>query len=176
MRVTATALQGVWAIDTDTQPDARGSFTRLLCVQALAQAGIDFVPQQISMAHNTHTHTLRGLHWQTTPDETKLVLCISGSAYDVAVDMRPQSPTYLQHVARTLQAGQGLLLAPQFAHGYLTLQPNTTLLYAMQGIYNAHTATGARYNDPALAIAWPHAPAVISARDACWGNCYLSIT
>jgi dTDP-4-dehydrorhamnose 3,5-epimerase len=171
MKFEATALPDVIRIVPTPHADARGFFGRLYCPQEMAAAGLDFTSVQINLSRNTAAHTLRGMHFQTEPHgEAKIVRVTRGAIFDVAVDIRPGSATYLKHVALRLDAeSAGALFIPEgFAHGFLTLEPETDVLYQMGRAYVPGVARGYRWDDPALAIDWPQAPAVINEADRNW--------
>src|SRR5207249_4030180 len=138
---------------------------RTWCADEFAGAGLPEQFVQSSVSWNEHRHTLRGMHWQAEPHaEGKLVRCTRGAVLDVTVDLRPDSPTYLRHVAVRLDEDnrRSLFLAPGLAHGFLTLEPRTEVLYQMDIRYVPEAARGARWDDPAFAIEWPALPEVIS--------------
>jgi dTDP-4-dehydrorhamnose 3,5-epimerase len=169
MRFTATALQGVVVVELEPRTDERGAFARLHCPDAFAAAGHPFVPAQTSLSRNPTAGTLRGMHYQRAPHgETKLVRCVRGRIFDVAVDLRPASPTHRQWTAAELSAetGRALLIPEGVAHGFLTLEPDSDVIYQIAPEYQPGHEAGVRWDDPAFAIAWPHAPALISPRDA----------
>jgi dTDP-4-dehydrorhamnose 3,5-epimerase len=164
-----TAIAGVVEVLPQRHSDDRGAFLRTFCADAFRPFG--FVPSQISLSENPRCHTLRGLHWRAAPfQETKLVRCVRGAAFDVALDLRPGSPTRLRHVAVQLGAEEGnaLLIPRGCAHGFLTLRDDTTIEYLIDIPYAPGHDRGARWNDPAFAIPWPAPPAVIGGRDAAW--------
>jgi dTDP-4-dehydrorhamnose 3,5-epimerase len=166
-----TALPGVTEILPQPARDARGAFFRAFCAAEFAAAGHPFQPIQVSFSENTRRHTLRGMHWQAPPAaETKLIRCVRGAVHDVALDLRPSSPTHGQHVAVVLAAevGNAILIPPGCAHGFLTLTDDAVLEYMMDAPHAPSQARGLRWNDPRFAIPWPAAPAVISDRDASW--------
>jgi dTDP-4-dehydrorhamnose 3,5-epimerase len=120
---------------------------------------------------NARAHTLRGLHFQRPPHaETKLIRVVRGAVFDVLADIRPGSPTHGRAAAVTLSAREtAMVYAPAgVAHGYLTLTDDSAMLYFIDEPYAPEAAAGVRYDDPALGIAWPHAPAVIAERDRSW--------
>ncbi len=171
MQLSPTTLAGVWRVAAEPRADERGSFARLHCPEEFAAAGVPFEPAQTSLSRNTHVHTLRGMHYQAQPyGETKLVRVVRGRIFDVAVDLRPQSPTHRRWVAVELSAeGMDALLIPEgVAHGFLTLEPETDVLYQISPTYRPGHEAGVRFDDPAFGIAWPAAPAVISERDRSW--------
>jgi dTDP-4-dehydrorhamnose 3,5-epimerase len=126
---------------------------------------------QCNISHNRQRGTLRGLHYQRAPhQEAKLIRCVRGALYDVAVDLRPESPTFRQWVGVELRASDRqpsrMLYVPEgFAHGFQTLQDDTEIVYQMSGFYAPEAAAGYRWNDPAFAVGWPEPIAVISERD-----------
>lgn len=169
MRFTATAIEGVVVVDIDPMTDVRGAFARLHCPDEFAAAGHPFVPAQTSLSRNPAAFTLRGLHHEAPPhEETKLVRVTRGRIFDVAVDLRPASPTYLAWTGAELSAdnGRALLIGRGLAHGFITLEDDTDVLYQIDRVFEPGHGLGARWNDPAFAIAWPAAPRVISDRDA----------
>ena len=169
MKFNPTAIHGAFLIDLAPATDDRGSFSRIFCEKTFADAGIDLRPVQTNLSRNPLAATLRGLHFQREPHgEAKLVQCVRGRIHDVAVDLRPGSPTYLAHVAVTLSPdAQRLFHIPAgCAHGYLTLEPHSDVLYQVSAAYAPAAASGVRWNDPAFGIAWPRAPAAIADRDA----------
>ena len=171
MRFTATDIEGVVIVDAEPHTDARGSFARLHCPEEFAAAGIPFEPVQTSVSRNPGAHTLRGLHYQPAPNaETKLVRVTRGRVFDVAVDLRRESPTHRRWTATELSAEnlRGLFIPQGVAHGFLTLEPDSDVLYQIAPAFQPGFEAGVRWNDPAFAIAWPASPAVISERDAAY--------
>lgn len=169
MRFTPTEIAGVTLVDLDPATDDRGSFARLHCPNEFAAAGHPFAPAQTSLSRNTRAFTLRGLHYQASPwAETKLVRVMRGRIFDVAVDLRPDSPTYRGWTATELSAdnGRALLIGAGMAHGFLTLEDETDVLYQIDRIFEPGHDRGARWDDPAFGITWPAKPLVISERDA----------
>ncbi len=161
MILQPTALVGVFTVDLDRRADARGYFARSYDAAVLAQHGLEPTDTQWSVSFNTARGTLRGLHYQADPHgEWKLVRCTRGAIFDVAVDLRAGSPTRGQHVAVELSAesGRALYIPPGCAHGFQTLADDTELLYGISPAYVAEGARGIRFDDPALAIAWPLPP------------------
>ncbi|HEX5379430.1 MAG TPA: dTDP-4-dehydrorhamnose 3,5-epimerase family protein [Phenylobacterium sp.] len=169
MRFAPTSIDGVVVVDIDPSKDERGAFARLHCPQEFAAAGHPFVPAQTSLSRNTRALTLRGLHYEAAPhEEAKLVRVTRGRIFDVAVDLRPDSPTYLAWTGAELSAenGRALLIGRGMAHGFLTLEDDTDVLYQIDRIFEPGHGRGARWNDPAFGVAWPAQPKVISERDA----------
>ena len=169
MRFTATELPGVVVVDVEPRADDRGAVARLHCPEEFAAAGHPFTPVQTSLSRNVQALTLRGLHYQPAPHaETKLVRCVRGRIFDVAVDLRAGSPTHRRWTATELSAetGRALLIPEGVAHGFLTLEPDSDVLYQIAPVYQPGREAGVRWDDPAFGIAWPAAPALISPRDA----------
>lgn len=169
MRFTATEIDGVVIVDLDLMSDERGAFARLHCPDEFAAAGHSFVPQQTSLSRNAKAGTLRGMHYEAAPrEEAKLVRVVRGRIFDVAVDLRPNSPTYRRWTGTELSAanGRALLIGKGMAHGFVTLEDDTDVLYQIDRIFEPGHGRGVRWNDPAFAIVWPLSPVVISERDA----------
>ena len=169
MRFSPTSLPGLVVVDVEPRADARGSFARLQCPDEFAAAGHPFAPVQTSLSRNPAAGTLRGLHYQSDPfAETKLVRAVRGRIFDVAVDLRPDSPTFRSWHGEELSAdnARALLIPPGLAHGFLTLEPDTDVLYQISPAFSPGHEAGVRWNDPAFSIAWPAVPRLISERDA----------
>lgn len=169
MRLAETAIPGVVVVEADPRADERGAFARLHCPLEFAAAGVPFQPAQTSLSRNPRTGTLRGMHHQAAPHaETKLVRVTRGRVFDVAVDLRPDSPTHRRWTAVELSAEnlKALLIPEGVAHGFLTLEPDTDVLYQISPAYRPGHEAGVRWDDPAFAIEWPARPALISERDA----------
>ncbi len=174
MRFAPTQIDGVVIVDLEPVADERGSFARLHCPKEFAAAGHPFVPQQTSLSRNAKAGTLRGMHYEAPPyEEAKLVRVTRGRIFDVAVDLRPESSTFRQWTGIELSAdnGRALLIGKGMAHGFITLEDNTDVLYQIDRIFEPGHGRGVRWNDPAFAIAWPMPPAVISERDAGYADC-----
>ncbi len=171
MIITPTAIAGVWIVDAEPFADERGLFARTFCAEEFAAAGLAVEVAQCSVAYNAHAGTIRGLHWAAEPvRETKLVRCTRGALLDVIVDPRPDSPTYLRHVAVELTADnhRALFIDAGLAHGYQTLVDATEATYQMNVPFTPGHDRGLRFDDPSLAIAWPLPVSVISAKDRAW--------
>jgi len=169
MRFVETEIAGVVVVEAEPRADERGAFARLHCPEAFAAAGRAFVPVQTSLSRNPRRGTLRGLHYQPAPySETKLVRAARGRLFDVAVDLRPASPSFRRWVGVELSAEnlRGLLICEGVAHGFLTLEPDTDVLYQISPAFQPGHEAGVRWDDPAFGIAWPEPPALISERDA----------
>lgn len=171
MIVEPTALDGLMLIRAEPAADARGHFVRLWCRETFARRGLSFQPIQISASFNRRTGTLRGMHWQADPHgETKLVRASRGRVFDVAADLRPGSATWGQWLGVELDARMmnALLIPAGFAHGFITLTDDAEVTYCIDTPFEPSAGRGARFDDPALGIVWPLAPAVISDRDLAW--------
>lgn len=169
MRFAPTELAGVVRVEADPQADDRGLFARLHCPDEFSAAGLAFAPAQTSVSRNPRPHTLRGLHYQPVPHgETKLVRVTRGRIFDVAVDLRPASPTYRRWIAAELSADNlaALFIPEGVAHGFLTLEADTDVLYQISPKFSPGHEAGVRWDDPAFGIDWPAPPAMISDRDA----------
>jgi len=171
VKFAPTDLPGVIRIIPQRIADERGFFARLYCPEEFAAAGYAFAPVQMNLSRNRLAHTLRGLHFQSEPfAEGKIVRVVRGAVFDVVVDLRSDSPTYRRWTSALLSAenGEALLVPAGCAHGFLTLEDETDVLYQMDRLYEPGHARGLRYDDPALAIAWPAAPRVIAPADLAW--------
>lgn len=171
MRFSPTAIEGVVVVDIEPAMDERGAFARLHCPEEFAAAGHPFVPAQTSLSRNTRALTLRGMHFEASPhEEAKLVRVTRGRIFDVAVDLRPDSPTHRAWTGAELSAdnGRALLVGRGMAHGFITLEDDTDVLYQIDRIFEPGHGRGVRWDDPAFGIAWPAAPKVISQRDAAY--------
>jgi dTDP-4-dehydrorhamnose 3,5-epimerase len=157
-----------YAVEVERVEDERGWFGRLFSVEEFSRFGLDARVSQCSLSFNIHAGTLRGMHLQVAPDEeAKLVMCISGSVYDVLVDLRPGSSTYRSWAAVSLACDRpcAVFVPPGVAHGFLTMVDNSTVYYQISAPYHKESAAGVRWDDPAFGIKWPRQPAVISERD-----------
>jgi dTDP-4-dehydrorhamnose 3,5-epimerase len=169
VRIEPTGITGIAILHWEFALDRRGGFARTFCQAELAAAGLPFEVVQANVSRNTARHTLRGMHFQRAPHgEPKIVSCTRGRIWEVAVDMRPDSPTCRQWRAFELAPDRGyaIHLPSGIAHGFMTLEPDSEVHYLMGAGFVPEAATGLRWNDPAIAISWPAAPAVISDRDA----------
>ena len=168
MIFTETILKGAFVIEPERLEDERGFFARTWCQREFEAHGINSKWVQCNISFNKKKGTLRGMHYQAIPfGEAKLVRCTLGATYDVIIDLRPESPTFKQHVAVVLTAtNRKMLYVPEgFAQGFLTLEDNTEIFYQMSEFFSAGYARGARWNDPAFGIQWPAEVQIISDRD-----------
>lgn len=171
MHFTPTEIAGVFVIEPQRRPDERGFFARMFCEGELAAHGLTGRVSQMNTGFSPRAGTLRGMHYQTAPhDEVKIVRCVRGAVFDVVVDLRADSPTRWRWFGIELNEDNALqLYAPEgTAHGYLTLAPDTELMYSTNKPYEPSAARGLRYDDPAVAIAWPREPVLVSAADRAW--------
>jgi dTDP-4-dehydrorhamnose 3,5-epimerase len=169
MKVVETVLQGVLVLEIEPIADERGFFARTWNRGDLAARGLTTDLDQVSIAFNEIAGTLRGLHFQAAPHgEAKTVRCTAGTIFDVAVDLRDESPTHLKWVGVELSAGdrRSLFIPEGCAHGYVTLTDGAEVQYQISTPYLPGTTRGYRWNDPTLAIEWPVPIRRISARDA----------
>lgn len=171
MIVEPTDLDGLILIRGHKLADQRGHFVRLWCQRDFQALGLEFRPTQISASFNHRAGTLRGMHWQAPPhEETKLVRASRGRVFDVAVDLRPGSPSRGHWLGVELDAASmnALLIPAGFAHGFITLTDDAEVTYCIDTPHEPSAGRGARFDDPALGITWPRAPVVISDRDLSW--------
>jgi dTDP-4-dehydrorhamnose 3,5-epimerase len=165
---TETKLKGAFVIELERREDERGFFARNFCAREFEEHGMKPVFVQSGIAANRARGTLRGMHFQFPPAaETKLVCCTRGALLDIIVDLRPESETYLEHVAVELDAGtmRALYVPERFAHGYQTLRDNTVANYCFGGVYTPSAEGGLLHDDPALGLTWPLPIVALSARD-----------
>lgn len=168
MKLRPTNVQGVLLIEPEPDYDERGYFARLFSTGELMAVGFDTRVALCAISQNISRGTLRGMHFQVAPhEEAKIVRCIRGAIYDVAVDLRVSSETYRAWTGHILTADNELSLAipPGCAHGFLTLTDDARVYYQISAPYTPSAARGLRWNDPGLAIGWPSEPLVISERD-----------
>jgi dTDP-4-dehydrorhamnose 3,5-epimerase len=171
MRFTPTKLAGAYIIEPQPHADSRGLFARTFCANEFQAQGLVDVFVQCNTSWNVSKGTLRGLHFQLSPSsEVKLVRCTAGALWDVIVDLRPQSATYLQYVAVELTADNrsALYIPEMFAHGFQTLEEGTEVFYQMSQFYAPKLARGIRYDDPKIGIKWPLPVTSISDLDLNW--------
>ena len=172
MKLHATPIAGLWEIETVPHRDARGSLTRVFCADAFAAAapGLRFV--QVNQSITKRRGTIRGLHFQRPPAaEWKLIRCLRGHVFDVAVDLRKGSPTFGRWHPVLLSADnqRQILIPPGCAHGFQTLADDSELLYQHSAAYSPALEDGVRHDDPRLAIDWPEPATSLSPRDLALG-------
>ena len=171
MIFTTTALKDAFIIDVEQKSDHRGFFARGFCAQEFLTHGLKPTVAQCNLSFNHKKGTVRGMHYQIAPAaETKLVRCTQGAIYDVIIDMRPESPTFLSHIGVELTADnhRALYVPEMFAHGYQTLTDNTEVTYQVGEFYTPGYERGLRYDDPFFSIDWPLAVTEISEKDLNW--------
>jgi dTDP-4-dehydrorhamnose 3,5-epimerase len=171
MIFTETKLRGAFVIDIERREDSRGFFARVFCQHEFDAHGLKPTIAQANVAYNRKKGTLRGMHFQFPPaPETKLVRCTRGAILDIIVDLRPESPTYMEHVAVELSAEncRALYVPERFAHGYQVLRDDTETSYQVGEFYTPGSEGGLLYNDPRLGLQWPLPVSVISDKDNVW--------
>ncbi len=171
MILEETSLPGARLVRPEPHEDERGLFARVYDEEIFLEAGPETRYPQHSLSYNQRAGTLRGMHWQAEPHgEVKVVRCVRGRIWDAIVDLRPDSPTWLEWMGVELSAGNRLALyVPRgFAHGFVTLEDDSEVAYLISTPYAPEASRGARWDDPAFGIEWPRRPAVISERDAGW--------
>ncbi len=171
MKLVATAVDGAYLLPPDPIVDERGAFTRAFSARDLEARGLDPRVVQASLSSNTRAGTLRGMHYSAAPSrEAKTVRCVRGRVHDVLVDLRPGSRSYCAWVGVELSAANALAVyvPPGVAHGFLTLEDESDLLYLMSEPYDPDAARGVRWDDPTFGIAWPRVPEVMAPRDAAY--------
>ncbi len=164
-------IEGCYLIKRDIPSDERGYFSRLADVDEFKRNGLnsDFV--QISASKNYHKGTLRGMHMQEgSSAEEKYITCVSGKVFDVCLDLRKDSPTYLNYCSAVLsdENGHAIYIPKGCAHGFISLDDDSQLIYFMTAAHNKESERGYRWNDPAFSIEWPIEPTTISAKDSNW--------
>jgi dTDP-4-dehydrorhamnose 3,5-epimerase len=158
MNFIKTPIDGLWVIQHAGIEDIRGVFARTFCKSDFAKIGFNIEFVQFNYSFNNRKGTVRGVHYQSPPyAESKLIRCVQGSVYDVAVDIRQDSPTFLKHFGVELSAANlcSILIPEGFAHGFQTLEDSSSLIYHHTAYYNPAMEAGLRYNDVRLNIGWP---------------------
>jgi dTDP-4-dehydrorhamnose 3,5-epimerase len=171
MNFTETKLEGAFIIDLDLKEDNRGFFARAFCQHEFGEHGLKPIIAQANLAFNRRKGSVRGMHFQFPPTaETKLVRCTRGAILDIIVDLRPESPTYLDHVGVELTADnhRALYVPERFAHGYQVLEDVTETSYQVGEFYTPESESGLRYDDPALGLTWPLPVTEMSDKDRAW--------
>lgn len=168
MIFTETELDGIYIIDIEKKEDDRGFFARSWCVNEFQEQGLDCEIKQCNISYNKNAGTVRGLHYQKAPyDEVKIVRCTRGKIFDVVVDIRKSSSTYLHWFGINLnsESCRMLYISKGFAHGFQTLVDSCEVYYQMSNIYNPVASRGLRWNDPDIGIKWPMDSPDMSERD-----------
>ena len=166
-----TPLPGGYVIELDRRNDDRGYFARTWCKREFQQIGLNDSLVQCSVSHSQRRGTLRGMHWQAEPHgEVKIVRCTRGAIFDVIIDLRPESPTYMLHlgVELTAESGRALYIPDGVAHGFVTLEDATEVFYQMSAFHEPASARGVRWNDPAFDIEWPVTNPILHPRDSAY--------
>lgn len=170
MKITPLSIQGAFLLEQERHEDERGFFTRQFCQLEMSRVGIEFTIKQCNLSGNLHKGTLRGMHYQKEPyPEIKVVSCMGGRIYDVIVDLRPKSTTYLQWVATELSSenGKSVYVPSGVAHGFQTLEDNSLVYYQLGEFFVSEYYAGVRWNDPKLNIKWPECERrILNERDA----------
>ncbi|MGH7380667.1 MAG: dTDP-4-dehydrorhamnose 3,5-epimerase [Candidatus Methylomirabilales bacterium] len=179
MMFSETRLKNAFIIEPERREDERGFFARVWCQREFEEYGLNPNLVQCSISYNKKKGTLRGMHYQIKPhQEAKLARCTMGSIYDVIIDLRPESPTFMQHSAVVLSAEnrKALYIPEGLGHGFQTLEDNTEVFYQMSEFYVPEAARGIRWDDPAFGITWPSGERIISDRDRSYpGFCVSAV-
>lgn len=173
MIFTETVLKGAFIIEPERIVDERGFFARSWCQREFKEHGLEEHVLQCNLSNNKKRGTLRGMHYQVPPfAETKLVRCTRGALYDVIIDLRPNSKTFLKWIGEKLTADNyRMLYVPRgFAHGFQTLEDDSEVFYQMSQVYAPECSRGVRWDDPLFSIVWPEAERTISAKDRQYEN------
>jgi dTDP-4-dehydrorhamnose 3,5-epimerase len=173
MIFTETDLRGAFVVDLERREDDRGYFARAFCQNEFSDHGLKPVIAQGNVAFNRRKGTVRGMHFQYPPAaETKYVRCTRGAILDVIVDLRPESPTFLEHASVELDAesGRGLYIPERFAHGYQALEDSTETTYLVGEFYSPDDEGGLAHDDPRLGISWPLPVTEMSPKDRGWAQ------
>jgi dTDP-4-dehydrorhamnose 3,5-epimerase len=169
MKFMETKLKGAFLITPEIIEDERGFFARVFCQNEFRDHGLHPNFVQCNVSYNGTIGTLRGMHYQENPhSEVKLVRCTAGAIYDVIIDLRPDSSTFMQWFAAELsESNRHMLYVPKgFAHGYQTLQQQSEVFYQVSAFYNQASERGVRWNDPAFGLEWPIPVSKLSKKDA----------
>jgi dTDP-4-dehydrorhamnose 3,5-epimerase len=169
MLFNPTPIPGSFIVDPERKGDDRGFFARVYCASEFESHGLDPRVAQCNMSYNSCKGTLRGLHYETT-GATKFIRCVRGAVFDVIVDLRPDSPTYLSHFGIELSQHnrRAFFVAAMCAHGYQALTDDAEVIYHVSEPYAPNCERGVHYNDPSLAIEWPLPVSIISEKDTRW--------
>lgn len=171
MIFTETGLKGAFVIEPELKRDDRGFFARTWCLREFERHGLSTRLVQCNVSFNRKRGALRGMHYQVRPHaETKTVRCTAGAVFDVILDLRPDSPTFLEWRAVELTSSnyRTLYVPEGFAHGFQAISDNTEIFYQMSEFYEAGSARGFRYDDPKFRIDWPLPVSEISNQDLAW--------
>lgn len=171
MKFNNTNIDQLYTVDINRLEDERGFFGRAFCSQEFDKMKLESSVCQANISYNKVAGTLRGMHYQKSPfQETKFIRCISGSIYDVVIDLRKDSPTYCQSFGVELNDKNrtALFVPKDFAHGFVTLQDDTEVIYMVSQSYVPNAEEGIRWNDPLFSLDWPIDPVVVSTKDNNW--------
>lgn len=171
MKFTPTPLADAWLVDLELREDERGFFARTFCKNEFEEHGLESFTAQCNLSFNHKAGTLRGMHYQLPPAaEAKLVRCMKGAIHDVIIDLRPESPTFMQHFGVRLDDSNrtALYVPPLFGHGYQALTDGAEVSYQVSEFYTPGQERGIRYDDPTFGIEWPMQVTVISEKDSSW--------
>jgi len=173
MEFKNTEIGGLYVVDMNRLEDERGFFARAFCSEEFERMNLDSNVMQANISYNKLAGTLRGMHYQRSPyQETKFIRCISGSIYDVVIDLRKDSPTYRQSFGIELndENRTALFVPKDCAHGFVTLKDNAEVIYLVSQSYVPDAEQGIRWDDTQFSIDWPVTPVVVSPKDASWDN------
>ena len=168
MNFISQKINGLFLIIPDLHIDERGVFRRSFCKEVFEKNGVNFNSLQGNISENFNKHTLRGFHYQSSPsNESKIITCVTGSLFNIVLDLRKKSNTYKQWSALEINSKkrQSIYVPAGCANAFLTLEENTIVHYYMNDSYNPNTYKGIRYNDPAFSFKWPFEPKIISEKD-----------
>tara|TARA_B100000767_G_scaffold270876_1_gene295419 strand:- start:625 stop:1155 length:531 start_codon:yes stop_codon:yes gene_type:complete len=171
MEFKETILRGSFIVDLSKLEDERGFFARAFCNEEFKNENLVSEIVQANISFNKLKGTLRGMHYQKTPyQETKFIRCIKGSIFDIIIDLRKESPTYKKHfgIKLTAENRSALFVPKDFAHGFITLEDNTEVIYMVSQSYVPDAEGGIRWDDPEFNLNWPIKPTNISPKDAQW--------
>lgn len=172
MKLETTPIERLYVLHRPVRRDERGFFSRLFGADEIAAAGRPTQAVHVNSSTSVEVGTLRGIHFQYPPHaEAKIVSCAAGAIWDVGIDLRPGSPTRFQWFGTQLTPDNGVsLIVPEgFGHAFITLEPNSTVVYVVSAAYAPDHESGIRFDDPALGIQWPIEPKVLSEKDRAWG-------
>jgi dTDP-4-dehydrorhamnose 3,5-epimerase len=171
MKFTKTKIKDAYIINLEKKKDSRGFFARVWDAKELKKLGLDSKISQANMSQSAKRGTMRGLHYQTYPfGEAKIIRCTKGAIYDVMIDLRPKSPSYLKWLGVKLTETNGkMVYVPKYcAHAFLTLEDNAEVSYMVSQFYTPKAERGIRYNDPTFKIKWPIKVTEASDKDKNW--------
>ena len=172
MKLETTPIEGLFVLQRPVRRDERGFFSRIFGADEIAAAGRPTQAVHVNTSTSVEVGTLRGIHFQYHPHaEAKIVSCASGAIWDVGIDLRPKSPTRFKWFGTKLTPENGLsMVVPEgFGHAFITLEPNSTVVYVVSAAYAISHESGIRFDDPLLGIKWPINPTVLSEKDLAWG-------